>query len=121
VNIKVSVLTVAVARPARTELYVVAVALIPLVFALLLLAVFLRRPRKDAGPEGIVGVAAVLLAILPIRLVLVPSEISGLTLVDYGLGVEMAILAALACFVVWLGLAPSDTERARPDAGDLIQ
>jgi hypothetical protein len=38
------------------------------------------------------------------------------TIVDYGLGVEMAILAALACFVVWLGRAPSDTERARPDA-----
>jgi hypothetical protein len=41
-----------------------------------------------------------LLAVLPIRLVLVPSNVTELTLVDYWLGFEVAVLAAVACLAV---------------------
>jgi hypothetical protein len=79
------ILKVRLHRTAATELYVVVVALIPLLLGLLLLIVFSMHHRTGTlvGPEGITGVAAVLLATLPIRLVLVPGEISDLTLVDY--------------------------------------
>jgi len=94
-------------REATTRWYVVIIALIPLVLALLL-SVALFSPhvsgRPTIGPEMLAGVTAVLLAVLPIRFVLVPSEIPELTLVDYWLGLEMALLAALACFAVWRAL-----------------
>ena len=100
-----TVLTIRLARPASTKLYVFVLAVLPLIFALLLLIVFVRRPAGAAiRGEVIAGIAATLLAVLPIRLVLVPSELTGLTLVDYLLGLEMALLAGLACFVVWRGL-----------------
>jgi len=90
-------------RSAPTRWYVVVIAGIPALLALLLCVVFLRpgigdRPR--VGPEAVGAVAAVLLAVLPIRLVLVPSSATELTLVDYWLGFEMAVLAAVACFAV---------------------
>jgi hypothetical protein len=112
------VLVLKLERDAVTKLYVVVVALIPLVLGLLLLLVFVAVvPRKRAvGPDAIAGVAAVLLAILPIRLVLVPGDVTILTLVDYWLGIEMAVLAALACLVVWRGLGPArddDPAKAR--------
>jgi hypothetical protein len=100
-----TVLTVRLARPAATKLYVMVLAILPLVFALLLLIAFVRRPAgADIRGEVIAGIAATLLAVLPIRLVLVPSELTGLTLIDYLLGLEMAVLTGLACFVVWRGL-----------------
>jgi hypothetical protein len=55
------------------------------------------------SPEVIVGVAAILLAILPIRAVLVPSDITVLTLVDLALACEIAALAAgTALAYLWL-------------------
>jgi hypothetical protein len=76
----------------------------PLVLEALLVIVLFKRREEEGrrlGPEVLAGVAAVLLAILPIRQVLVPSSISVLTFVDYMLGLEMALLAAIACVVVW--------------------
>jgi hypothetical protein len=89
-----------------TRLYVIVIALIPLVLELLLCIVFVRLRRSDRqlGLEAIAGVAAVLLAILPIRAVLVPQTAVELTLVDYILGFEMAALAAFACVAVWFNL-----------------
>jgi hypothetical protein len=97
------IITMRFERANVTRWYIVIVALIPLVLGLLLCLV-LFRPESELGtrigPEAIAGVAAVLLAILPIRLVLVPTEISEPTLVDYWLGFEMALLAALGCLAV---------------------
>jgi hypothetical protein len=90
-------------RPGETQLFVLVVALIPFVVEVLLGLALLRRraPRANGiGAEVFVGVTAVLLAILPIRLVLVPTDITGLTLVDYILGTEMAVLAAFAFLIV---------------------
>jgi hypothetical protein len=96
-------LTVRLHRTALTQTYVLLIGVIPLVLELLLVTVLLGRRSESAtrpGPELLAGVAAVLLAILPIRQVLVPSGIGVLTLVDYVLGLEMAILAAVACMAV---------------------
>ncbi len=55
--------------------------------------------------EGLAAIAAVMLAILPIRSVLVPANISSLTLVDFVLASEMATLAAGAALVsLWPGI-----------------
>jgi hypothetical protein len=86
-------------RSTTTRAYTVAVACLPLLLGLLL-CVLIFSTSRPVGPEGLTGVAAVLLAILPIRLVLVPSDVSELTLVDFWLGVEMALLAAIACLAV---------------------
>jgi hypothetical protein len=56
------------------------------------------QPRLEAGL--LAGVAAFLIAILPIRAVLVPAYLNGLTLVDYALGTEMAVMVAATIVVV---------------------
>ena len=95
-------LNIRLVRSTATKWYIGVVAFIPLILGSLLCLVLFRRSRtKDAniGPEALAGVAAVLLAILPIRLVLVPASVTELTLVDYWLGFEMA-LTAVACLAV---------------------
>jgi hypothetical protein len=93
-------------RSATARLYVVAVASIPLVLAALLLILFFapgRSGSRKTGPAEFVGVAAAsLLAVLPIRSVLVPSDVSGLTIIDYLLGFEMAVLAGVACLAAFI-------------------
>jgi hypothetical protein len=94
-------------RPGRIRLFVIATAAIPLLLTCLLLIVLvgswretpIRRREKPnrIGIEILVGVAAILLAVLPIRAVLVPAGFVGVTLVDYGLGFEMAFLAFVVC------------------------
>ena len=46
------------------------------------------------------GVGAFLLAVLPVRAVLVPPDISGLTVVDYVLGSEMIVMVVAALLIV---------------------
>jgi hypothetical protein len=84
-------------RPGSTKLFVLVVAAIPGVLALLLGITLLGLRRgQQFGTEGFVGVIAALLAILPIRAVLVPSDLSPPTAVDSLLAFEMALLAAIA-------------------------
>lgn len=83
-------------RRAPTKAFVISLLLIPLLLTAVLAQT--TKSRKAESTETVVGAAAVLLALLPIRAVLVPSDIAGLTLVDYALAFEMALLAAL---VVW--------------------
>jgi hypothetical protein len=102
-------------RPVTTRLFVLCLVLIPLLLiALLALQVSQRTPRSV---DGLVGVIAILLAILPIRAVLVPGDIGSLTLVDFVLASEMAILAA---GTAWWYLRPqprsSDAEPSHPTA-----
>jgi hypothetical protein len=108
------------ARPLSTQGFVLAVALIPLLLACVLALVLSSRDSRGDGSaaESVTGVAAVLLAILPIRLVLVPGDVSELTLVDYLLGFEMATLAAIAALAVSRDLRSAS--RARDHAGHAI-
>jgi hypothetical protein len=98
---------IAAHRPATTRLFVLALVAIPL-----LLIVLLSLRLSDGTPrsiDGLVGVTAIMLAILPIRTVLVPGDITSLTLVDFALATEMALLAT---GTVWWFLLP----RRRPAA-----
>jgi hypothetical protein len=82
---------IAAKRPATTRLFVLALVAIPLLLiAMLGLRLSEGAPRSI---DGLVGVTAIMLAILPIRTVLVPSDITSLTLVDFTLATEMALLA----------------------------
>jgi hypothetical protein len=95
-------------RNSVTRWYIIAVAIVPFVLSLLLCIVLFWTPSRPVGTAGITGVAAVLLAILPIRLVLVPGEVTGLTLVDYWLGFVMGFLVLVACLAVRQPLGRSD-------------
>jgi hypothetical protein len=96
-------------RPVKTDLFVLCLVTVPLV--LITLMAFRLSTTPPRSVEVLVGVIAIMLAILPIRTVLVPSDISSLTLVDYALAVEMAALAAgTALRYLW----PPLTREARP-------
>jgi len=89
-------LVVRVSRARAPQAFVVGLLLIPLLLiAVLALA---RRGGSTSGTETIVGAVAVLLALLPIRAVLVPADITSLTLVDYALGAQVALLATIVVF-----------------------
>jgi hypothetical protein len=100
---------IAAHRPATTRLFVLALIAIPL-----LLIVLLSLRLSDGTPrsiDGLVGVTAIMLAILPIRTVLVPGDITSLTLVDFALATEMALLAT---GTVWWFLLPRRRSAAKP-------
>jgi hypothetical protein len=89
---------------------------------LLLDLLFVKRPRRTrAGGESngvspqdfLMGLAATALTILPLRAVLVPTEVAGLTFIDLILGTELLLLLAIGVWwylwVAWgsnLGPAP---------------
>jgi hypothetical protein len=92
------VFAVAAERTGASIFFVIALALCPLVLGVVILsAMLLSRRAGGRGPTpGEAAVAAVaLLAILPIRQVLIPGESPGLTLFDYVLGVEVVLIAAV--------------------------
>lgn len=98
---------IAANRPDEIRLFVLCLVAIPLaLIALLALRLYEGTPRSI---DGLVGVTAILLAILPIRAVLVPGDIASLTLVDFALATEMAVLAAGA---VWWYLWPSSAAQS---------
>jgi len=102
-------LAVKAARPAGTQLFVLCLVLVPFVLGVLAVPLLWTRPRTV---DGLVGVTGIMLAILPIRTVLVPGEIGSLTLVDFALGSEMALLAASTAFVfLWPGVRDSVVSR----------
>jgi len=89
-------LAVKAARPTGTRLFVLCLVLVPFVLGVLAVPLLWTSERTV---DGLVGVTGIMLAILPIRTVLVPGEIGSLTLVDFALGSEMALLAASTAFV----------------------
>jgi hypothetical protein len=80
--------------------YVVVVVVVAVIIALLFALVLFNSSSLARKLEALVGVAAVLLAILPIRAVLVPGDIGELTFVDYALAVIIAFIAMMACLAV---------------------
>lgn len=83
-------------RPWPTKVYVYTLASVPIVVGVLFCAVVLRSHRRQPVrlSEFMVGVFTATLAILPLRLVLVPGNIPQLTRVDYMLGVGFALIVA---------------------------
>ena len=88
-------------RKTKTQAYLILIALIPLLLSGLLLILIVRSASAPLDVAALAGFAAVLLAILPIRQVLVQAGARPeLSIADYWLGVEMAILAGIGCFAV---------------------
>jgi hypothetical protein len=89
---------VTVARKAPEQWFIESVALVPVIFALLFLHLLFFHPRyRGLGLETfLVPLIAAILAILPLRLVLVPSNIEGLTRVDVALGAGLVLTVAVA-------------------------
>jgi hypothetical protein len=83
-----------------------------LLFGALLLT--LPDGERPVDATLITGVAAFLIAMLPIREVLVPSELSGFTFVDYAIGTEMAVMVAATLVVARAAgrRRPASTERS---------
>jgi hypothetical protein len=98
-------------RSPSNKLFISVLVLLPLLLFLGVLWTLMPRAahegRADARlpAELLVGVGAFLLAVLPIRVVLVPSDVSRLTVVDYALGTEMAVMVAAT---LMLALAVSE-------------
>ena len=98
-------------RPWSLRLFVLVMTAIPLLLGLLFYALLFRGGRngqRKPGPELVIAITAALLAMLPIRSVLVPAEISQLTTIDYLLGSEVAVLASITCIAVWGALKSRD-------------
>jgi len=107
-------------RPPWVITYTYWVAAMP--FLLLVALLWFKRfaQRKPLEPsDAAFGLAAAMVAILPLHQVLVPSTIPGLTRLDllFGLGICCLVAASILWVVVWLPLQPY--RRPKPDpAGD---
>jgi uncharacterized membrane protein len=98
------VIGVAISRPIVTELTVYFTAILPLLLALVLVLVWIGRASRNKRPAFDVsfaaGLIAAMLAILPLRAVLVPSDLGydSLTFVDYILLLAVMFIAG---FMFW--------------------
>jgi hypothetical protein len=105
-----------VGRPWWTILYTYWIACMPF---LLLLVLLIPQYRKGKWPpkahELAFGVAATLVAILPLRTVLVPGTISGLTRLDifFGIGIVFLVAGSIVLGVVWAPASGQDHRRGR--------
>lgn len=111
-----------VQRPTSLVIYTYFVAFMPLAL-LLALGVFCARRKEVPTPsEAAFGVAATLVAILPLRNVLIPPAFTDLTRLDILFGLQAAVLVALSLILVgiWGPVLKASRERhgpPRPPAG----
>jgi hypothetical protein len=93
-------------------LFIIVLILLPLLLFIGVLLTFRRSVAKQIVEDArllaglLVGVGTFLLAVFPIRAVLVPPDVSRLTIVDYCLGTEMAVIVA---GTLWLALAVNES------------
>jgi hypothetical protein len=96
-------------RPGATITYIYVAALVPLILALIFLHLlfFSRHAESRRVEEYMEALIVTVVAVLPLRLVLVPAELSGLTRVDLVLGLGLFSIVAIAVIKyvteVWSG------------------
>lgn len=85
-------------RVQQTTTYVHVFALVPMAFFLLFVHLLFFNPTTRTAPLGdfLIALSASTLAILPLRAVLVPPQLQGITRADFFLGLGMVLLVALA-------------------------
>jgi hypothetical protein len=99
-------------RPTPIVLYTYFIALMPSALLIGIFSIIYYHKRKVPGEElpdrwvpgatdVAFGVAATMVAILPLRIVLVPSSLPGLTRLDILFGIEIAFLVASS--LIWTG------------------
>ncbi len=95
-------------RPTLMQAYTYCIAALPFVLLILLL-LYARVSKKRAEASDVaLGVAATMVAILPLRQVLVPSSLPGLTRLDILFGLGISVLVALSIFIVIIIPPPAD-------------
>jgi hypothetical protein len=116
-------------RPPWFAVYTYWIAAMPFLLILGLFAVYARRKGRKGGgtieysPERTVpavheiafGVAATLVAILPLRAVLVPSALPNLTRLDivFGLGITLLVALSLTWVGVWSQWKPVEAPKTK--------
>jgi hypothetical protein len=124
------VIAIFVERSVETKRFVFGLLLV-VAGLVLSLTLYMVRSRREMGGAGLlVGAGAILVALLPLRAVLIPADVRGLTLVDLVLGFLIVWLAALGIWSIPVprlkpkgaaqGVYPSDggssdKRRVRPD------
>lgn len=108
-------------RPPWVITYTYWVAAMP--FLLLVALLWFKRfaQRRALEPsDAAFGLAAAMVAILPLHQVLVPSTIPGLTRLDllFGLGICCLVAASILWVVVWLPLLPYRRPKQDPASED---
>lgn len=89
-----------VRRPFLMQAYTYCIAALPFLLLISLL-LYARVSKKRAEASDVaLGVAATMVAILPLRQVLVPSSLPGLTRLDILFGLGISVLVALSIFIV---------------------
>lgn len=85
-------------RDSQTVTYVYLLSAVPLALALLFFHLLFINPTTRGAPlsDLLVGLVASTFAILPVRAVLVPANIQGITRTDYLLGLGLVLLISLA-------------------------
>ena len=83
------------------RLYVLSLAVTPLLVALIAMFLVLERSKNEEPDVQslILGLFAAFLTILPLRPILVPSDITTLTTIDFILGLDMMVIVAIG---VWM-------------------
>ncbi|MGW5010576.1 hypothetical protein [Micromonospora sp. NBRC 110037] len=103
-----------VRRPTEYTISVYSIAAAPLLLGIAAAAENWRRRRESPRSSPSLELAAALLAMLPLRQVLVPSDIPGLTRLDRLLAVE--VVAIVAMIVLPAALGRSSPIRATADS-----
>ena len=91
-------------RDVRSVTFIYVLSLVPLCIVAVMVHLTLTARELDSAMvlQLIVGLAAVLFTVLPLRIVLVPGGIGGLTRLDYVLGLMMAILLLAGIASYWM-------------------
>jgi hypothetical protein len=95
-------LIMGITRERSTQRFVIMVLCVPVLFAALFFTLVLRSHRD--GAQGLrdllIGMIGATVALLPIRQVLVPDDIDGLTIVDWWLGSVILLFLAVALWAL---------------------
>jgi hypothetical protein len=91
-------LLVGATRQEGVVAFVIALSVVPLLLCLALALALYSRQETPTAVEILLGGSAVLFAILPIRVLLVPQDLGSLTLLDRIFGWEVGLLVTL---IVW--------------------
>ncbi len=86
-----------VTRPVATQTFTYLVAILPILMAIVYghYLFFYPRVKEDPLHDVIIGAATIMIAVLPLRAVLVPPEVQGFTRVDLILGLGLVLIVCL--------------------------
>jgi hypothetical protein len=104
------------ARPRFFSVYIASVALLPLLIALALIVGQWARQSSWSESTSPLELASALLALLALRQVLTPANISSITLLDRILAAELAIILLVTLFV-YLRTGPKEGIAREPITG----